>query len=205
MQWVEQDQAPEGEGYVGRNEESPAGADCDVCHSGTHGIDECPRFLDRSIPDRKLLLFSLNRCFNCLGAGHRGRHCTSNRCSLCGYSHHQLLCSRQQGGAAEPERDRLYVAMEPEIYHQEELIPADDELAETAEHPGDDFVGWALLEEGLEPGVQTLTVSNEPGKGGHISLRFVVVVVRNPRNGKWSKVAGLLDDGVERLTDVREA
>ena len=96
----------------------------------------------------------------------------------------------------EPERDRLYVAMEPEPFEPEELIPGDDELAETAEHPGEDFAGCVLLESEAAPGVRALTVSgNGATKAGHISLRFIVVIVRNPRNGKWSKVAGLLDDG----------
>ena len=197
LQWNGPESPATAEGYVGQGHDPQGGVDCEVCHSGTHDLEVCPRFLDRSIPDRKLLLFSLNRCFNCLGAGHRGRHCGSDRCVHCGYSHHRLLCSRAPGNSmGEPERDRLYVAMEPEGFQDEEVIPGDDELAETAEHPGDDFVGWMVLEQTAPEGVQTLTVSSDgTQKGGHISLRFVVVIVRNPRNGKWSKVAGLLDDG----------
>ena len=34
-------------------------ADCEVCQQGVHPLEQCPTFLERSIPDRKLLLFSL--------------------------------------------------------------------------------------------------------------------------------------------------
>ena len=85
-------------------------AECNLCKRGVHRVDGCPKFLSKSVRDRKLLLFSWGKCFKCFSRGHTTNKCTKAKCHICGYNHHHLLCT--QGQALPKERDdKKYVVL----------------------------------------------------------------------------------------------
>ena len=112
-----------------------------------------------------------------------------------------MICTQGQA-LEEKARDPHYVHMGDEDQSgNEEVIPADEDLAELADwgliaiagkEPGSCLV---VLDSGRQKEDRALTLEQGRLSPALISLRFVTVVVRNPKNQKWTKVAGLLDDG----------
>uniref|UniRef100_A0A182N238 Peptidase aspartic putative domain-containing protein n=1 Tax=Anopheles dirus TaxID=7168 RepID=A0A182N238_9DIPT len=65
---------------------------CAICNKEQHGVNKCSTFLAMPIKLRKQKIKELNRCFNCLGAGHSCLKCASKwRCVTCNGKHHSLL------------------------------------------------------------------------------------------------------------------
>ena len=65
---------------------------CAYCN-GDHFSASCSKV--QNVQDRKKLLLSANRCFNCLKSDHKVRDCTSTKtCRHCHRKHHQSLCDR---------------------------------------------------------------------------------------------------------------
>ena len=146
--------------------------------------------------ERKLAVFKMHRCFRCLKGGHRATHCRADKCA-CGYNHHHLLCGRVGS------RQQVHhVAEGPP--HWEDVMPTEEDLPGAAAH-----IGWRMPQgnplrqpDPVVVGVEcaqerSLVINslNSAKRDEAVSLRYVVVHVRNPLNGHWMKVAALLDDG----------
>ena len=73
---------------------------CAYCN-GDHFSASCDKV--QTIQDRKKLLLSANRCFNCLRPDHKARDCTSTKsCRHCHRKHHQSICDRLNPSPKEP-------------------------------------------------------------------------------------------------------
>ncbi|XP_065081373.1 uncharacterized protein LOC135703945 [Ochlerotatus camptorhynchus] len=65
--------------------------DCPICNAGPHSVEQCRRFGNMKVVDRKMLVRKLGLCLNCLRSGHFVADCSRSTCNKCGYSHHYLL------------------------------------------------------------------------------------------------------------------
>ena len=73
---------------------SESGA-CIACQGKGHRLHECKPFLQKRLFERKQLVGSHRRCFNCLGF-YNIKDCPSKRrCFHCQQKHHTLLCNRK--------------------------------------------------------------------------------------------------------------
>ena len=60
---------------------------CTVCE-GDHDLDDCQKFKDKGIEERKDILYEHDRCYACLGKGHISIGCTNRKtCALCKKTH----------------------------------------------------------------------------------------------------------------------
>ena len=168
---------------------------CPLCSGQTHDLTKCPKFIEMDREGKKLAVFKMHRCFRCLKGGHRAGQCTSDKCKYCNMNHHPLLCSKSKQDA-----QGHHIKEAPP--HWKDLVPDDQDLPDVASHV-------ALRRENPlrmpDPVVQALEVAQERSliisslstdkRDEAVSLRYIVVNVRNPFNRHWTQVAALLDDG----------
>lgn len=71
-------------------------ATCCLCPDHYHNLYECEKMKKMSVEQRKDLLKTQNRCFNCLNNNHNVFNCKSRfRCRYCGRKHHTLIHENQ--------------------------------------------------------------------------------------------------------------
>ncbi|XP_045458147.1 uncharacterized protein LOC123668458 [Melitaea cinxia] len=63
---------------------------CVFC-SDNHKLSSCKKFVNRTVDQRRDFVKINNLCYNCLGANHGVKTCTSSKCNLCHRRHHSLL------------------------------------------------------------------------------------------------------------------
>ncbi|XP_018313879.1 uncharacterized protein [Mycetomoellerius zeteki] len=63
---------------------------CAVCFSG-HYIASCPKYLEKTVNQRREVVVAKNLCFNCLGPHHLKACRTLKRCRFCRKQHHSTL------------------------------------------------------------------------------------------------------------------
>ncbi|XP_045446869.1 uncharacterized protein LOC123655075 [Melitaea cinxia] len=63
---------------------------CVFC-SDNHKLSSCKKFINRTVDQRRDFVKINNLCYNCLGANHGVKTCTSSKCNLCHRRHHSLL------------------------------------------------------------------------------------------------------------------
>ncbi|XP_076299888.1 uncharacterized protein LOC143218544 [Lasioglossum baleicum] len=72
---------------------------CPLCLLG-HPLRDCPKFVGRSVAQRRDIAVKSNVCFNCLGSNHSITECGSRyRCKKCRAQHHTLLHAEPAGGS----------------------------------------------------------------------------------------------------------
>ena len=77
------------------NTSSPVCVFCEKSHSST----TCSSV--SSVDDRKKILRSTGRCFNCLRKNHLSKNCRSmGKCKKCNGRHHTSICNKEQEGSA---------------------------------------------------------------------------------------------------------
>ena len=68
-------------------DESATGDQCHLCKE-MHHLDECPRFKQKSMEERKEYIKENSLCFGCFGSDHMSRACLKKRCCrVCGKCH----------------------------------------------------------------------------------------------------------------------
>ena len=64
---------------------------CPAC-GGKHLVDQCGKFKQLTIPERRQIIRNAQLCFNCLSQGHFSRDCTPRPlCAMCSQPHHTLM------------------------------------------------------------------------------------------------------------------
>ena len=163
-----------------------------MCTGEDHSLQACPEFKKRKVEEKRTLLYQLQRCFRCLEKGHKSADCKQDKCE-CGYDHHKLLCRK---------RNRSHHVQE-EAPALQDLIPQDDQLDGITNYTSMMARGNPLrladpiqtAEEYFQEKALVITSLNTEKKSEAVSLRYVALVLRNPLNGHWTRVVGLLDDG----------
>ncbi|XP_055527698.1 uncharacterized protein LOC129720270 [Wyeomyia smithii] len=64
---------------------------CPICNGGAHSIEQCRRFSEMRVVDRRVAIRRLGWCLNCLSQGHFMADCSRRTCAKCGQRHHYLL------------------------------------------------------------------------------------------------------------------
>jgi hypothetical protein len=65
---------------------------CSYCDACGHRTNQCSKFRNLSVPQRKTAASTKRLCFNCLDSGHSIRDCPSSyKCITCDQNHHSLL------------------------------------------------------------------------------------------------------------------
>ena len=65
---------------------------CPFCESDGHYLPNCPRFLQKSLADRRKFIQEQKRCYGCLRTGHGSRNCEQKHtCQLCKGKHPTCL------------------------------------------------------------------------------------------------------------------
>lgn len=67
---------------------------CWLCHN-EHWLANCPKLMNKNLPERINIMRDLNVCLNCLGFGHRRLTCERRGCQNCyGEKHNSVLCPK---------------------------------------------------------------------------------------------------------------
>lgn len=56
-----------------------------------HQLNYCNEFLNKSLSDKKDIVFKNHLCYNCLRSQHQVKQCPSAGCTKCGKKHHSIL------------------------------------------------------------------------------------------------------------------
>ena len=81
-------------------------ATCIYCNQERHKANECESVKD--ITERRRILSSKQRCFNCARGGHRASNCSSRGCFKCGKRHHTSICDfKEDTKGATPETSKV--------------------------------------------------------------------------------------------------
>ncbi|XP_076660786.1 uncharacterized protein LOC143364212 [Halictus rubicundus] len=86
--------------YVAASHVASRPKQCLLCDT-EHTLQNCPKFLAMSFPERHAAVKRSRACFNCLGLGHGVGSCTRGNCRKCGTKHHTLL-HREHVSTEEP-------------------------------------------------------------------------------------------------------
>ena len=190
-------------------------ASCPRCDDA-HPLAGCPSFLALEAAERRDFCFAKQICFRCLNSGHRNKECVLPLCHMCQGDHHHLIhgassdfSSAFKAIKAKTKRPPRKPAKSKPRTHTTTTPPApslesEDPLQEAFKQaqqslPPDDFASadftkhFGLVSRCLTSG------SSEP----QVSLRFVPVLVTNPKTNKMAYVAALLDDG-SNLTAITD-
>ncbi|XP_043257983.1 uncharacterized protein LOC122400525 [Colletes gigas] len=65
-------------------------ARCPAC-TGNHALHKCSKFRELTLAEKRELVRTARRCYNCLEATHQVQDCTRQNCNRCDKRHHTLL------------------------------------------------------------------------------------------------------------------
>ena len=185
-------QVPPGRHYQANRIEE---AKCPAC-AQEHPLADCKKFAKMNDEDKMSMVVRGGRCFRCLEAGHRSRTCKAGiKCTKCGKHHHVTLHNHLAPKPQEP--DLRGAGVQLKAFPAQAEAESESSQADSTKNSDNIPVDMHKLAAQLPKNsrINFFRCYQVESGGEIISLRFAVVNIINPENGKSATIAALLDEG----------